>query len=72
MKGISIIFIQSGNTYQLVIISFSLTIGMVIRKIVALIVVNICELCTLLSEITSIMCITCLLAPFSLLLFVIM
>ena len=38
---------KSGKTKYLVYISFSLTIGIVVRKVVALIVASECELCHL-------------------------
>ena len=49
------------ETNYLISISFSLTIGMVVRKVAVLIVVCKCDLYALLCEITSIMCITYLL-----------
>ena len=49
---------KSGKTNYLAIISFSLTIGMVVRKVVALIVVSGCELYALHCEIARKMCTT--------------
>ena len=52
---------KSGKTNYLVSLSFSVTIGMVVRKVIALSVVSKCEICALHYEITSIICITYLL-----------
>ena len=47
-----------GKTNYLVSVSFSLIIGMVVRKVVALSAVSKCEFYALPCEITSIICIT--------------
>ena len=65
VRQFSIIFVQSKEkprkTKYLLSISFSLTVGIVVRKVVAQIVISKCELYALLCEITSIMSITYLL-----------